>query len=89
MEKFYSNLELPINFNIIDSPSSLNSSNVKKEYEIKSSSLGSSYGSKYGNQDIITDSLREFRKLFLEDYLEKNSIGRKSKLSSKSKSMNL
>lgn len=95
MDKFYSNFELPlhdVNFNIIHSPESLNSCNRKKEYEIKSSSLGC-YGeylneTKYENQHVITDSLKEFRQLFLEDYLEKNSIGRKSKFSSKSKSIN-
>ena len=95
MDTFYSNFELPfhdVNFNIIHLPESLDSSNRIKEFEIKSSSLGC-YGeylneTKYENQHVITDSLKEFRQLFLEDYLEKNSIGRKSKISSKSKSIN-
>lgn len=57
----------------------LNSSSIEKDASNNTEALilEASLG---GNMDVI----KEFRTLFLKDYLEKNKLGRKSKLSSPS-----
>lgn len=71
------------------SSSFISSSYSSSNYEINPSSLNSNkqllLGSTLENMDVI----KEFRSLFLEKYLEKNKIGRKSKLYSKSKNNKL